>query len=254
MRNLARLTHQKFFAAFFQKRSPAFSSAQIATRTACLLAVLAIPACAPQQPPLAPSPEAAAAAISVPASKRIVDVSPAEAAMMQAILADPRHADAVLAAQKATTAWARLDCRIASFTPIPGQRVFRFPAVPIPGRPRVFGWVESTRAQGCGVSKQLNAVSIQTGAGNMYVGAIVPGTSKADPILKKDLFTKVGTNERARHCNDFYVADTAVSGDGGSAQSWHEDWTVWGCGQTRVYGMQMTRDATGTGFLVAVPR
>jgi hypothetical protein len=119
-------------------------------------------------------------------------------------------------------------------------------------------WKQSVDEQGCGASRVLNVMVVSQGLGKLAVVPLLPGGTRADPILQQDavkyavraLATVPGGREP--NCKVGYVADTEFLQEegqappGANARAWKELWTLESCTQKMLIPMRFVPDSTGT--------
>jgi hypothetical protein len=119
-------------------------------------------------------------------------------------------------------------------------------------------WKQVVDEQGCGASRILNVMVIAQGVGKLAVVPLLPGETRADPVLQHDavkfavqaLATVPGGREP--NCTVGYVADTkflAQEGEtlpGAKGPPWKEVWTLESCTQRMLVPMRFIPDSTGT--------
>ena len=119
-------------------------------------------------------------------------------------------------------------------------------------------WKQTVVEEGCGETRILNVMVVVQGPGNLAVVPLLPGGTRADPVLQKDavkyavtaLSTEPGGREQ--NCNVGYVADTKFVDEDGPAlpaakgPPWKELWTLQSCTQKMLVPMRFIPDSTGT--------
>ena len=81
------------------------------------------------------------------------------AARIEAIMRDPDHQTAVLAAIKQSVYWTSNPCANASFTWLPSITIFDVVRFNAQGQPVAGTWREGIFESGCGTSQQLNVAN-----------------------------------------------------------------------------------------------
>jgi hypothetical protein len=119
-------------------------------------------------------------------------------------------------------------------------------------------WKQIVEEQGCGASRTLNVMVIAQGAGKLAVVPLLPGETRADPVLQQDAVKyavqALGTvaGGRESNCTIGYVADTKFLAEegqalpGAKAPPWKELWTLESCTQKMLVPMKFIPDSTGT--------
>jgi hypothetical protein len=116
--------------------------------------------------------------------------------------------------------------------------------------------------QGCGTSRILNVLLWVQGAKSIATGALLPGTTRADPVLQKDAAgyafntANILASSSVENCQTPYLADTefieqeSVVLEGAKGPSWRELWTLVWCTKKMQIPMRFIPDRTGTSITV----
>ena len=173
---------------------------------------------------------------------------------LDALLALPQHRMAVLAAVKLSGTWVKHGCQNASFTPIRGARLWIYPEFSAAGIPIVGQWRESVLAQGCGLTRVLNATTTVTGSNVAQTMPGVPGVSRGNPTLQIDgwKYAQLAVRATLPECMHIYLDDTALLttlvSTGVPGARWSEKWTVVACGKPLF--VEMTFDPQTVGAVI----
>jgi hypothetical protein len=121
-------------------------------------------------------------------------------------------------------------------------------------------WKQSVDEEGCGTRRTLNVAVVMKADNHLASGALLPGSSHADPTLQHDSvliafnLAGIAAGEPIDRCKLQYVADTEYVGEEGAAlagakgRPWREYWTVVTCKKKSRVPMLFIPDATGTSF------
>lgn len=180
-------------------------------------------------------------------------ISPA----LASIIASPEHQKAVIEAAQQSSAWINNRCAGATFAITSDVAIYQPLALDEQQRPMAGSWRERVMAQGCGANRVLNVLTFVKSPGRLVSGTLLPGTTRADPLLQRDAFRyAVIAAKPPSGCARIYVADTAFVGAEGAANAslpparrlppWKEEWTVAACDQRSVVTVHFVPDATGT--------
>lgn len=126
------------------------------------------------------------------------------------------------------------------------------PKFDIAGKPISGRWQVVTRLEGCGQSKLLNMVYGFGPNGQLVRTAVLPGTTRADPLLQRDALMYAGMGMAKlvpSGCKDFKYVDTAFDA-AGAGRAWTEKWTVRACGVDGIVRLYFAPNATGTSISV----
>jgi hypothetical protein len=173
------------------------------------------------------------------------------------IIASAEHRKAVIEAAQQSSAWLNNRCGRATFAITPDVAIYQAPELDAQARPTAGAWRERIIATGCGASRTLNVLKFVKSPGSLVSGTLLPGTTRADPLLQRDAFHYATVAAAApATCGQTYVADTAFAGIEGAANAslppgrryppWKEEWTVVACDRRSVVTLHFAPDATGT--------
>jgi hypothetical protein len=180
-------------------------------------------------------------------------ISPA----LAGIIANPEHRKAVIEAAQQSSVWINNRCAGATFSIAVDVAIYQPLELDRERRPVAGSWRERVTAQGCGANRMLNVLTFVKSPGRLTSGALLPGTTRADPILQGDAFRYAALAAKPRaDCARIYVADTAFGGIQGAANAglppqrrnppWKEEWTVSACDSRSLVTLHFVPDATGT--------
>ena len=164
------------------------------------------------------------------------------------------YAKSIIDGAHATTAWVNDRCEDARASLGETLAVVSGPVrVDERGRPQSGSWIEHVTMEGCGRTRQLNVLAMVRAPGMLATVPLLPGTTRADPLLQKDgaLYAFTAAVD-PRKCEPVFIADTAYVGPLGQASlvpgkpGWSERWTVSRCGEPVAVDMGFMPDATGT--------
>jgi hypothetical protein len=194
-------------------------------------------------------------------SGKSVDVSRAVAtapmdqtlqARLYAIMANPDQQAAALTAIKQTVYWTSNPCPTATFTWLPGLKVFDVVRFNAQGQPVAGTWRESILESGCNINLQQNVANYVTGPGEVHVIAMLPGTTQTSPIAQAHAINNAAYAAGVLHgsCDLWYVANTEYVGPEGPVTSdgsgiYKEYWTVNACGDLKRTVLHFQSFATG---------
>ena len=123
-------------------------------------------------------------------------------------------------------------------------------------------WTQPVDEKGCGAAHLLNVLVLVKSDRSVASGALLPGTTHADPILQHDsmmgVYQATALAGRAagesKDCKtvvvantDFIAYETGVL-PGAKGPPWLEKWTVITCTKQMIVPMRFIPDATGTSF------
>jgi hypothetical protein len=180
-------------------------------------------------------------------------------------IASPEHQKMAIAAAQWTSQRLPDGCAAAELrlaTPIIVLRPARFDAA---GRLLDGIWQEPVQATGCGRTRRLNVMTIAAPDKAPRVISLLPGTTRADPLLQRDglRYAFIGASVLARDCKQLAVIDTRFAAFEGTPapdarpgfdpRPWREVWTIWACGKVMDMPVHFAPDATGTAIHV-VPK
>lgn len=127
------------------------------------------------------------------------------------------------------------------------------------GRVTAGVWKESVQANGCGMSRLLNALTTVRPDGTLQTEPLLPGTTITDPRLQKDSvqYAAAGMGEMPPGCDQGGVLNTRFVGldgqppgirpvPGASPRPWTEIWTLLACSKQADVTMHFIPDQTGT--------
>jgi hypothetical protein len=181
-----------------------------------------------------------------------------DAVSFKKLLEDPSEQRHVITAAGRSTVFLENPCADALFT-IQQKFVSYQPANFDGSGALVAGsWKQSVDEHGCGASRVLNVMVVSQGFGKLAVVPLLPGGTRADPILQQDAVKyavrALATVARGRepNCKVGYVADTQFleeepeSLPGGKGPAWKELWTLESCTQKMLIPMRFIPDSSGT--------
>ena len=127
------------------------------------------------------------------------------------------------------------------------------------GRLRSGQWKQTVDYSGCGMTRSLNVLISVPDGQRPGTRPLLPGTTRADPLLQVDAFRSPGLQAwidswRDPACTMSYVADTVFENEeaqvrpGARAPAWHETWTIAACNRHETTAVVFAPDATGTSF------
>jgi hypothetical protein len=123
-------------------------------------------------------------------------------------------------------------------------------------------WTQPVREEGCGKSRRLNVLALSKNETQIATQALLPGTTRADPLLQRDALTNLFTvaqivvHEPNDTCKTQYVSDTEFLGEAGQPREgaqhppWREMWTVSSCTKRSAVRVLFTPGAVGTSFVI----
>ncbi len=174
------------------------------------------------------------------------------------MLSDPVEQQHVISAAGRSTVLMQNPCASAAFSI--GKRfvIYKQPTFDNAGRLGDGSWKQTVDEQGCGERHILNVWVSAQGPTNVSMVPLLPGSTRADPILQTDavqfavraLATVPGGREP--NCQAGYVADTQfieqenVTLEGAKGPSWRELWTLASCTQKMLVPIHFIPDTTGT--------
>ena len=175
------------------------------------------------------------------------------------LLTSPEHRAALLRAVHAVEPAGAPACPDANYQTTGAIATLLPPRLDASGKVVQGVWKESIRAEGCGPSRLLNAMTQVQPDGTLQTTPLLPGTTIADPQLQRDSvqYAAAGMGSMPPGCNQGEVVDTRYVGLDGrspgtqqpvdaSPRAWTELWTLEACGKRAAVTMQFTPDATGT--------
>src|SRR6202162_3368769 len=156
------------------------------------------------------------------------------------IIASPEHQKAVIQAAQQGSAWLNNRCGGATFAIASDVAVYQGLELDAQARPTAGAWRERVMAIGCGTSRTLNVLTFVKSPGSLVSGTLLPGTTRADPLLQRDAYRYAALAAAApASCSQTYIANTAFAGIEGAANAslppewrsppWKEEWTVAAC-------------------------
>ncbi len=180
------------------------------------------------------------------------------------LLTTPEHRAALLRAAHAVEPPGAPACPDANYHTTGAIAILVPPRLDASGKVVQGVWKEGIRAEGCGPSRLLNAMTQVQPDGALQTTPLLPGTTIADPQLQRDSvqYAAAGMGSMPPGCNQGEVVDTSYIGLEGmppgtqqpanaSPKAWTELWTLEACGKRAAVTMQFTPDATGTAIHAA---
>lgn len=129
------------------------------------------------------------------------------------------------------------------------------------GQPSGGRWTETLTLNGCSQSGIFNVMTFVDRSGQIHTVGLLPGTTKADPLLQRDA-SEIAFSIVAGHgtagckLEVWRIIDTAVAGFSGApafdmqpghnSRPWRENWTVLACNVQVIVPLDFIPDATGT--------
>ena len=173
------------------------------------------------------------------------------------IIASPEHQKAVIQAAQQGSAWLNNRCGGATFAIASDVAVYQGLELDAQARPTAGAWRERVMAIGCGTSRTLNVLTFVKSPGSLVSGTLLPGTTRADPLLQRDAYRYAALAAAApASCSQTYIANTAFAGIEGAANAslpperryppWKEEWIVAACDKRSIVTLHFAPDATGT--------
>lgn len=181
-----------------------------------------------------------------------------EDASFKTLLADPTEQQYVIRAAGRSTVFLQNPCAEASFAVEKRFVPYQLASFDASGAMISGSWKQTVDERGCGVTRVLNVMVVAQAAGKLSVVPLLPGSTRADPLLQQDavkyavraLTTVSGGREP--NCTVGYVEDTQFLGEEGQAlpaakgPAWKELWTLESCTQQMLIPMRFIPDASGT--------
>ena len=138
------------------------------------------------------------------------------------------------------------------------------------GQPSSGRWTETLTFDGCSQSGIFNVMTFVNRSWQIHTVGLLPGTTKADPLLQRDTMVYVargfiaasghnsvpppaGWKLETSHIIDttfdgFSGAPTVDARPGRNSRPWRENWTLLACNVPFILSLQFMPDATGTTF------
>jgi hypothetical protein len=123
-------------------------------------------------------------------------------------------------------------------------------------------WAQAVDEEGCGAARQLNVIIVVKEDKSLAGGALLPGTTRADPFLQRD--SVIGAFQasvaasraagEAKDCKTAFIADTKFIDQetavepGGKSPPWREMWTFITCTKRMEVPMRFMPNAKGTAY------
>ena len=179
-------------------------------------------------------------------------------AVLVRLLSDPTEQQHVIGGASRSTVLVQNPCPGAQYSIEKKFVPYNALSVDDAGNILAGAWKQIVDEQGCGVSRVLNVMVVAQGAGKLAVVPLLPGASRADPILQKDAVryavqaVATAPGGREPNCTVGYIADTEYLGEegetlpGAKGRPWKERWTLQSCTQKAIVPMHFIPDATGT--------
>jgi hypothetical protein len=126
------------------------------------------------------------------------------------------------------------------------------------GKPVEGAWAEPVMGTGCGKSIRFTALTIVAPGKAPVTLSLIPGDTRADPVLQRDSVKDVLDHVAAATggCKELVVTDTRFDDWEGPAEKpaahgretrpWREVWTVWACGKLVEVPIHFTPNGAGT--------
>jgi hypothetical protein len=175
------------------------------------------------------------------------------------LLEDPSEQRHVITAAGRSTVFLQNPCATARFAVQKTAVPYQAPNFDDTGALIAGSWKQSVDEEGCGTMRVLNVMVVSQGLGKLAVVPLLPGGTRADPILQQDavkyavraLATVAGGREP--NCKVGYVADTQFIEEetqtlaaGAKSAAWKELWTLQSCTQKMLIPMSFVPDSSGT--------
>ena len=183
--------------------------------------------------------------------------SPVPAALQQVLVA-PDHRAALLQAAQGVYGPGLASCPNVAYATT-GDVGMLEPAKINAGRITAGAWKETIQQTGCGMTRQLNAVTTVQADGSLQVQALLPGSTMTDPQLQQDSvqYAASGIGTMPDGCEQGGVLNTRFVGVDGlkpgirpapssPPRPWSEVWTLQACAKRVDVTMHFTPDGTGT--------
>jgi hypothetical protein len=185
---------------------------------------------------------------------------------LEKLVAMPDWQAAVAATAKAQFAEMPIACPAAQFQPTGHLDVFQPAQFGADGKPFAGAWTEAVNVTGCGPTRVLNVLTITHAEGAPARVALMPGTSRADPMTQKAALQYAqavagraqppGCRRQAFTEARFMKFDGPPNPevtDGREARPWDEDWLVVACGTTFSINIRFKPNAGGTQLAASNP-
>jgi hypothetical protein len=158
-----------------------------------------------------------------------------------------------------STVFLQNPCPAAQFNPQSRVVIYEPPAFDGANTIVSGAWKLSIDEEGCGAKRVLNVIVRAQSPNTLAVTPLLPGTTRADPVLQKDAVKIVvqaaATTSEAREpnaCQIGYIANTEFVDEestrlpGSKGPSWREQWTLVSCTKRIEVPVHFIPDATGT--------
>jgi hypothetical protein len=174
------------------------------------------------------------------------------------LLRDPTEQQHVLSVAARSAVMLRNPCPTAQFTLEDKISFYKQPVFDSTGNVVEGAWKQVVNEQGCGATRVLNVFVYAQGPSNISVVPLLPGSTRADPILQKDavqFVVQAAATVPGGHdpnCQNEYIADTEfveqdnVTLEGAKGAAWRESWTFVSCARAMQIPVHFIPDASGT--------
>jgi hypothetical protein len=175
------------------------------------------------------------------------------------LLSDPAQIEHAVRVAGRSTVFQQNPCPTAQFTPQNRTVIYEPPVFDATSKIVAGAWKLSVDEEGCGAQRVLNVVVRAQGPNTIAVTPLLPGTTRADPVLQRDAVKFVRqaimTTPEAREpdsCQTGYIADTEFVEEettrlpDSKGPSWRELWTLVSCSKRMEVPVHFIPDVTGT--------
>ena len=174
------------------------------------------------------------------------------------MLSEPTEQQQVLSAARRSIPLVQNPCPGAVFSIERRFVIYKQPTFDNSGTLGDGSWKQIVDEQGCGEHHTLNVWVSAQGPTNVSMVPLLPGSTRADPMLQKDgvqfaaQAAATVPGGREPNCQIGYVADTEfiaqenVTLQGAKGPSWRELWTLVSCTQKLLVPIHFIPDSTGT--------
>jgi hypothetical protein len=173
------------------------------------------------------------------------------------LLSDPTEQQHVISVAGRSTVILQNPCPTAQYVLEKKISFYKQPSFDRGGKLVDGAWKQVVDEEGCGVRRILNVLVFAQGQ-SASVEPLLPGTTRADPILQRDAVkfavqaAATVSEGREVNCQIGYVADTefieqeSVTLEGAKGPSWRELWTLVSCAHKMQIPVHFIPDSTGT--------